>query len=72
MKCFDFINRNLLWLVLLKNGIRVKLLPGVKSIQMSVKARVRSGANLTVYSVLIWGEIEKINLYAVLFFLLCL
>ena len=46
-KCFDSINRNLLWHVLLKNGIKGKLLGCVKSMYVSVKARVRCGAKLS-------------------------
>ena len=46
-KCFDSINRNLLWQVLLKNGIKGKLFQSVKSMYNSVKARVRSGSKLT-------------------------
>ena len=46
-KAFDSINRNLLWGVLVKNGIKGKLFRCVKSMYLSVKARVRSGARLT-------------------------
>ena len=46
-KCFDTINRNLLWPVLLKNGIRGKLFRCIKSMYLNVKARVRCGTSLT-------------------------
>ena len=46
-KCFDSINRNLLWPVLLKNGIKGKLFRCLRSMYVSVKARVRSGVKLT-------------------------
>jgi hypothetical protein len=46
-KCFDSINRNLLWSVLVKNGITGKFLRCLKSMYLSVKARVRAGAKLT-------------------------
>jgi hypothetical protein len=48
-KCFDTINRNLLWPVLLKNSIKGKLFRCVRSMYVSVKARVRCGARLTDY-----------------------
>ena len=49
-KCFDTINRNLLWPVLLKNGIKGKLFRCVRSMYVSVKARIRcGGARLTDY-----------------------
>ena len=46
-KCFDSINRNLLWPVLLKNGVKGKLFGCIRSMYFSVKARVRCGAKLT-------------------------
>ena len=46
-KCFDSINRNLLWPVLRKSGIKGKLFRCIKSMYMSVKAKVRSGDKLT-------------------------
>ena len=46
-KCFDTINRNLLWPILLKNGIKGKLFKCIKSMYLSVKARVRCGDALT-------------------------
>jgi hypothetical protein len=48
-KCFDSINRNLLWPVLLKNNIKGKCFRCIKSMYSSVKARVRSGSNLSDY-----------------------
>ena len=46
-KCFDTINRNLLWPILIKNGIKGKLFLCIKSMYKSVKARVRCGDTLT-------------------------
>ena len=46
-KAFDTINRNLLWPILLKNGIKGKLLKCIKSMYAGVKARVRSGSQLS-------------------------
>ncbi|WP_419592448.1 RNA-directed DNA polymerase, partial [Thiolapillus sp.] len=48
-KAFDSINRNLLWPILLKNGIKGKLFRCIKSMYNNVKARVRCGAKLTEY-----------------------
>jgi hypothetical protein len=48
-KCLDTINRNMLWSVLLKNSIKGKLFRCVRSMYVSVKARVRCGARLTDY-----------------------
>ena len=48
-KAFDSLNRNLLWSVLAKNGIRGRLLRCVKSMYNIVRARVRSGSKLTNY-----------------------
>ena len=42
-KCFDTINRHLLWPVLLKNGIKGKMFRCIKSMYSSVKAKVRCG-----------------------------
>ena len=46
-KCFDSINRNILWQVLLKNGVKGKLLRCLRSMYCSVKARVRCGSELS-------------------------
>jgi len=46
-KAFDSINRNLLWPILLKNGIKGKMYRCIKSMYENVKARVRCGANMT-------------------------
>ena len=48
-KAFDSINRNLLWPILLKNGIKGKLFRCIKSMYSNVKARVRYGDKLTYY-----------------------
>ena len=48
-KSFDFINRKLLWPVLLKNGINGKLYHCIKSMYNSVKVRVRCGSKMTDY-----------------------
>jgi hypothetical protein len=40
-KCFDTINRQLLWPILLKNGIKGKILSCIKSMYVSVKARIK-------------------------------
>ena len=48
-KSFDFINRKLLWPVLLKNGINGKLYHCIKSMYNSVKVRVRCGCEMTDY-----------------------
>ena len=48
-KAFDSINRNLLWPILLKNGIKGKLFRCIKSMYSNVKARVRCGDKLTDY-----------------------
>jgi hypothetical protein len=48
-KAFDSINRNLLWPILIKNGIRGKLFKCVKSMYNTVKTRVRCGGKLTDY-----------------------
>ena len=45
-KAFDLVDRNTLWLILKKNGIRGKLYKAVKSMY-DVKARVRVGSDLT-------------------------
>ena len=44
-KCFDTINRNILWPILMKNGIEGKLIKCIKSMYESVKARVRASDN---------------------------
>ena len=46
-KAFDLIDRNTLWLILKKNGIRGKMHEVVKSMYEVVKARVRVGGDLT-------------------------
>ena len=45
-KAFDLVDRNTLWLILKKNGIRGKMYKAVKSMY-DVKARVRVGSDLT-------------------------
>ena len=44
-KCFDTINRNILWPILTKNGIYGKLSKCIRSMYESVKARVRASDN---------------------------
>ena len=44
-KCFDSINRNLLWKVLIKNGVKGKLLRCLRSMYCNVRARVRGGSS---------------------------
>ena len=46
-KAFDLVDRNTLWLILKKNGIRGKMYKAVKSMYEDVKARVRVGGDLT-------------------------
>ena len=46
-KCFDTINRNLLWPILIKNGIKGKLFKCIRSMYQKVKTRVRCGDTLT-------------------------
>ena len=47
-KCFDTINRNILWPILLKNGFKGKLFDCIRSMYEHVKARIRiSGNKLT-------------------------
>jgi hypothetical protein len=48
-KCFDSINRNLLWPILLKNDIRGKLFKCIRSMYTCVKARVRCNYGITQY-----------------------
>lgn len=49
-KCFDTINRNLLWPILLKNKIKGKLFRCIKSMYHSVKARIKgSNGSLSEY-----------------------
>ena len=48
-KAFDSINRNWLWPILLKNGIKGKLFRCIRSMYSNVKARVRCGDKLTDY-----------------------
>ena len=44
-KCFDTINRNILWPILTKNGINGKLLKCIRKMYDVVKARVRASDN---------------------------
>ena len=44
-KCFDTINRNILWPILAKNGIKGKLFNCIRSMYEKVKARIRTGDN---------------------------
>ena len=46
-KAFYLVDRNTLWLILKKNGIRGKMYKAVKSMYEFVKARVRVGGDLT-------------------------
>lgn len=46
-KAFDNVNRNLLWKILLDNGIKGKLFACIKSMYSQVKARIRCGSELT-------------------------
>ena len=46
-KCFDSINRNLLWPILKKKGVRGKLFRSIRSMYLNVRSRVRSGKKLT-------------------------
>ena len=46
-KAFDSISRKLLWPILLKNGIRGKLHRCIKNMYDNVKAKIRSGAQLS-------------------------
>ena len=46
-KAFDSINRNLLWPILIKNGVTGKLLKCIKSMYNVVKARIMHGNKLT-------------------------
>ena len=46
-KCFDSINRNLLWPILLKNNIKGKCFNCIRSMYLSVKTRVRSGSEFS-------------------------
>jgi hypothetical protein len=48
-KAFDSINRNLLWPILLKNGVRGKLYKCIKSMYDNVKCKVRCGTQLSDY-----------------------
>ena len=48
-KAFDSISRKLLWLILLKNGIKGRLYKGLRSMYENVKARIRCGAKFTDY-----------------------
>ena len=44
-KCFDTINRNILWPILLKNGFKGKLFECIRSMYANVKARIRISGN---------------------------
>ena len=46
-KAFDSISRELLWPILVKNGIKGKLYKCIRSMYNNVKARIRSGSDLT-------------------------
>ena len=46
-KAFDFVDRNRLWVVLPKNGVKRRMYRAIKSIHSVVKARVRVGGDLT-------------------------
>lgn len=46
-KAFDSINRNILWPILLKNGIKGKMYKCIRSMYDVVKAKVRCGVKLT-------------------------
>jgi hypothetical protein len=48
-KAFDSINRAILWPILLKSGVRGKLLKCIMSMYDCVKARIRCGGNMTDY-----------------------
>jgi hypothetical protein len=48
-KAFDSIDRNVLWPILWKNGIKGKLYQCVHGMYSNVKARIRCGAKLTEY-----------------------
>ena len=48
-KAFDSINRNLLWPILLKNGIKGKLYKCIRSMYDNVKCKIRCGTKLTDY-----------------------
>ena len=48
-KAFDSVSRNLLWPILVKNGIKGKLFRCIRSMYDNVKARVRSGVDVTDY-----------------------
>ena len=46
-KAFDFVDRNRLWDVLRKNGVKGRMYRAIKSMYSVVKARVRVGGDLT-------------------------
>ena len=48
-KAFDSVNRSILWSILLKNGIKGKLLRCIMSMYNNVKARIRCRGSLTDY-----------------------
>ena len=48
-KAFDTISRKLLWLILLKNGIKGRRYTCLRSMYENVKARIRCGAKFTNY-----------------------
>lgn len=63
-KCFDSINRHLLWPILMKNGINGKLLRCLQSMYKCVRARVRCKGNslsqiINCFSGLKQGEITS-------------
>jgi len=45
-KAFDYVDRNSLWLKLIKLGVRGKMLDIVRSMYASVKSKVKSSNNL--------------------------
>ena len=48
-KAFDSINRQILWAILVKAGVKGKLYNCLKSMYLNVRARIRSGNKLTDY-----------------------
>ena len=48
-KAFDSVNRSILWTVLIKNGVKGKMLRCIQAMYKLVKSRVRSGFELTEY-----------------------
>ena len=50
-KCFDTINRHILWPILQKNGVKGKLFNCIRSMYENVKARIRVNGNKLTESV---------------------